>query len=229
MLGIFWLGSREIGFSSCLAQMSFTHTFSLVESGVPTATALDRYVTVCHPLWHSSILSVLVLVALRSLVLVHGVLLVSPVCFLLPRMPFCQHQVVSYCGRVAVVKLACGDTGVSDIYGLFVALTQLGSDTILTSVSYTMVLRVVMRLSSTEAPLKPFSTWVGHVCHPSLLRPCPLHVPHPPVWAEQPSPRPCNSGQSPPASAPHIKPHRLRGENQKLWDSVILLLQPKGV
>ncbi|XP_010305503.1 olfactory receptor 52R1 [Balearica regulorum gibbericeps] len=165
-LGIFWMGSGEIGFVSCLVQMFFIHTFSSVESGVLTAMAFDRYIAICNPLWHSSILSVTVVVALGSLVLVRGVLLVSPSCFLLHRMPFCQHHIIShsYCEHMAVVKLACGDTRVNVIYGLFVALVVIGSDTILISVSYTMILRVVMRQPSTEARLKAFSTCASHVC-----------------------------------------------------------------
>ncbi|NXF40212.1 O52R1 protein, partial [Nyctibius bracteatus] len=166
MLGIFWLGSREIGFVSCLAQLFFIHTFSLLESGMLVAMALDRYVAICRPLRYSSILSLPVVVALGSLVLVRGVLLVSPACFLLHRMPFCQHHIIShsYCEHMAVVKLACGDTRVNVIYGLFVALTVTGPDILLISVSYTMILRAVMRLSSTEARLKAFSTCVSHVC-----------------------------------------------------------------
>ncbi|KFV53956.1 Olfactory receptor 52R1, partial [Tyto alba] len=166
MLGIFWLGSGEIGFLSCLAQLFFIHTFSSVESGMLMAMALDRYVAICRPLRHSSILSVPVVVALGGLVLVRGVLLVSPICFLLHRMPFCQHHVIShsYCEHMAVVKLACGDTRVNVIYGLLVVFIVTGSDVILISVSYTMILRVVMRLSSREAQLKAFSTCTSHVC-----------------------------------------------------------------
>ncbi|NXS66921.1 O52R1 protein, partial [Pandion haliaetus] len=166
MLGIFWLRSWEIGFLSCLVQLFFIHTFSSVESGMLMAMALDRYIAICRPLQHSSILSVPVVMALGSLVLVRGVLLVSPFCFLLCRMPFCQHHIIShsYCEHMAVVKLACGDTKVNVIYGLFVAFVVTGSDIILISLSYTMILRVVMRLSSTQARLKAFSTCASHVC-----------------------------------------------------------------
>ncbi|NWX52964.1 O52R1 protein, partial [Steatornis caripensis] len=166
MLGIFWLGSGEIEFPSCLTQLFFIHTFSSVESGLLMAMAFDRYIAICHPLRYSSILSVPVLVALGVLVLVRGIILVSPVCFFLRRMPFCQHHVIyhSYCEHMAVVKLVCGDTRFNVIYGLFVALTVTGSDIMLISVSYAMILRVVMRLSSTEARLKAFSTCASHIC-----------------------------------------------------------------
>ncbi|KAM6292313.1 olfactory receptor 52R1-like [Porphyrio hochstetteri] len=165
MLAIFWMGSGKIGFLSCLVQLFFIHTFSMVESGMLMAMALDRYVAICRPLSHSSILSVTVVVALGTVVLLRGVLLVSPACFLLKRMPFCQHHIIShsYCEHMAVVKLSCGDTRVSATYGLFVALLVVGSDTFLISVSYTMILREVMK-SSREARRKAFSTCTSHVC-----------------------------------------------------------------
>ncbi|KAM6317044.1 olfactory receptor 52R1-like [Aegotheles albertisi] len=166
MLGIFWLRSREIGFLSCLAQLFFIHAFSTVESGVLMAMALDRYIAICYPLRYFSIFSVSVVVALGSLVLVRGVLLVVPACLLLRRVPFCHHHVIShsYCEHMAVLKLACGDTRVNAIYGLFVAFIVAASDVTLICVSYTMILRVVMRLPSTEAQLKALTTCASHVC-----------------------------------------------------------------
>ncbi|NXX98411.1 O52R1 protein, partial [Centropus bengalensis] len=166
MLGIFWLGSGRIGFVSCIAQLFFVHTFSAVESGVLMAMSLDRYIAICLPLQYSSILSVAVVVAIGSLVLVRGVLLVSPGCFLLHGMPFCQHHIIShsYCEHMAVVKLACGDTRVNAIYGLFVAFLVVGPDLVLIFLSYTLILRVVMRMSSTEAQHKAFNTCASHIC-----------------------------------------------------------------
>ncbi|XP_054066566.1 olfactory receptor 52R1-like [Rissa tridactyla] len=231
MLGIFWLGYGEIGFLCCLAQLFFIHTFSSVESGVLMAMALDRYIAICHPLRHSSILSVPVVVALESLVLVRGVLLVSPLCFLLHRMPFCQHHVIShsYCEHMAVVKLVCGDTRVNVIYGLFVAFIVIGSDMILISVSYTMILRVVMRLSSAEARLKAFSTCASHVCVilafyvPALFTflthrfgqsiPPPVHIMVANLYLLVP---------------PVLNPIVYGVRTKKLWDRVVLLFQQKG-
>lgn len=166
MLSVFWLGLREIEFQSCLTQLFFIHTFSTVESGVLMAMALDRYFAICWPLRHSSILSVPVVVALGSLVLMRGVFLVSPACFFLHRMPFCHHHIIShsYCDHMAVVKLACGDTRLNAIYGLLVAFMVIGCDITLISASYIMILRVILGLPSTEARLKAFSTCASHVC-----------------------------------------------------------------
>uniref|UniRef100_A0A8C3SK18 Olfactory receptor n=1 Tax=Chelydra serpentina TaxID=8475 RepID=A0A8C3SK18_CHESE len=166
MLSIFWLGSREIGFHACLTQMFFVHTFSSVESGVLMAMALDRYVAICCPLRHSSILSVPAIVTMGSLVLARGVLLVSPFSLLVRRLPFCQRCLIShsYCDHMAVVKLVCGDATVSVIYGLFVALMVVGVDVFIISVSYAMILRAILRLLFMDTRLKAFSTCASHLC-----------------------------------------------------------------
>ncbi|XP_040517908.1 olfactory receptor 52R1-like [Gallus gallus] len=166
MLAIFWWGSREIGFVSCLVQLFFVHNFTAVESGVLMAMALDRYFAICHPLRHSSILSMPVVAALGSLVLLRGVLLVSPMCFLLHKKAFCQHRVIShsYCEHMAVVKLVCEDTSSNAAYGLFVALSVIGVDLTVITVSYTMILREVLKLSASDTQLKAFNTCASHIC-----------------------------------------------------------------
>ncbi|XP_025904249.1 olfactory receptor 52E4-like [Nothoprocta perdicaria] len=70
----------------------------------------------------------------------------------------------AYCEHMAVANLACGDTRVNVIYGLFVAFVVVVFDVMLIFVSYTMILRAVLRLPSTEARLKAFSTCASHVC-----------------------------------------------------------------
>ncbi|XP_072202903.1 olfactory receptor 52R1-like isoform X1 [Excalfactoria chinensis] len=166
MLAIFWRGSGEIGFISCLVQLFFVHNFTTVETGVLMAMALDRYFAICHPLRYSSILSMPVVAALGILVLLRGVLMVSPVCLLLRRKAFCQHRVIShsYCEHMAVVKLVCEDTRVNAAYGLFVVFTVSVFDLTVIAVSYTMILRVVLKLSASNTRLKAFNTCVSHVC-----------------------------------------------------------------
>ena len=50
-----------------------------------------------------------------------------------------------------MVKLACGDTRPNSIYGIMAATTVVGSDSILIAVSYMLILREVIGLSSREA------------------------------------------------------------------------------
>jgi olfactory receptor len=115
----------------------FIHAFSSVESGVLMTMALDRYVAICFPLRHSSILTTSAVIKLGAVVMVRGLLWVSPFCFMVSRMPFCPNKVISqsYCDHMAVFKLICADTRVNHEYGLFVAFSVVGFDIIVISVS----------------------------------------------------------------------------------------------
>ncbi|XP_053163187.1 olfactory receptor 52R1-like [Hemicordylus capensis] len=168
MLALFWLSSRAIDFQACLTQMFFIHSFSSVESGVLMAMALDRYVAICLPLRHSTILSLRAIAMLGSLILLRGVFFISPFSFLASRLPYCnRRQLViahSYCEHMAVVKLACGGTRTNVVYGLFVAFAVVGFDVFIIASSYVMIFKTVVKLPSHEARLKAFRTCASHIC-----------------------------------------------------------------
>ncbi|XP_006885762.1 PREDICTED: olfactory receptor 52R1-like [Elephantulus edwardii] len=166
MLAILWFHAHDIEYHTCLIQVFFIHAFSTVESGVLMAMALDRYVAICFPLRHSTILTPSVVAKLGAAVLIRGVLWVSPFCIMISRMPFCPNKVIpqSYCEHMAVLKLVCADTRVNRGYGLFVAFSVSGFDIIVIGISYVMILRAVLRLPSGEARLKAFGTCASHLC-----------------------------------------------------------------
>ncbi|XP_049746042.1 olfactory receptor 52R1 [Elephas maximus indicus] len=166
MLAILWFHDHEIEYHACLIQVFFIHAFSSVESGVLMAMALDRYVAICFPLHHSTILTPSIVCKLGAVVMIRGVLWVSPFCFMMSRMRFCPNKVIpqSYCEHMAVLKLVCADTRVNRGYGLFVALSVVGFDMIVISISYVMILRAVLQLPSGEARLKAFGTCASHLC-----------------------------------------------------------------
>ncbi|XP_065266302.1 olfactory receptor 52L1-like isoform X1 [Emys orbicularis] len=166
MLSVFWLGDREIEFHACLTQMFFVHAFSLVESGILVAMALDRYVAICNPLRHAAILKISMVAKIALLVLVRGLIVIAPLPLLLGKLPFCQAYIIqhSYCEHMAVVKLACADTTVNAAYGLVVALLVGGLDGMSIALSYVMILRAVFGLPSSQARLKALSTCTSHVC-----------------------------------------------------------------
>ncbi|PNJ24959.1 OR52R1 isoform 1 [Pongo abelii] len=166
MLAIFWFHAHEIQYHACFIQVFFIHAFCSMESGVLMAMALDCYVAICFPLRHSSILTPLVVIKLGTIMMLRGLLWVSPFCFMVSRMPFCQHQAIPqpYCEHMAVLKLVCADTSINRGYGLFVAFSVAGFDMIVIGMSYMMILKAVLQLPSGEARLKAFSTCASHIC-----------------------------------------------------------------
>ncbi|KAM9174161.1 olfactory receptor 52R1-like [Pangshura tecta] len=171
MLSIFWFNSREISFSACLTQMYFVHSFSAMESGILVAMAFDRYVAICHPLRHSTILTNAVVAKIGLAVVLRSGILALPYPFLARRWPYCRTNIIphSYCGHMAVVKLACADIRISSYYGLFDLFSEIGMDVVFITVSYTLILRAIFRLPTKNARLKTFGTCISHLCAISAL------------------------------------------------------------
>ncbi|XP_068964898.1 olfactory receptor 52N5-like [Petaurus breviceps papuanus] len=165
-LCIFWFNLKEIKFDACLVQMFFVHGFTGVESGVLMLMALDRYVAICYPLRYATILTNPIIAKAGLATFLRGVILMIPFPFLVKRLPFCQSNIIShtYCDHMSVVKLSCSSIKVNVIYGLMVALLIGVFDICCISVSYTMILRAVVSLASTEARQKAFSTCTAHIC-----------------------------------------------------------------
>ncbi|CAM2095410.1 unnamed protein product [Caretta caretta] len=166
MLSIFWLNSREIDFSACLTQLYLIHCFSGMESGIFVAMAVDRYVAICHPLRHSTILTNPVVAKIGLAVVLRGVMLALPYPFLVRQWSYCKTNIIphTHCEHMAVVKLACTDTRVSSYYGLFVLLCVLCVDVFFIAVSYTQILRAIFSLPTKDARLKTFGTCFSHLC-----------------------------------------------------------------
>ncbi|KAM7177898.1 olfactory receptor 52R1-like [Macrochelys suwanniensis] len=166
LLSIFWFNSREISFTGCLTQMYFVLSFSDMESGILVAMAFDRYVAICHPLRHSTILTTSVVAKIGLAVVLRSGILTLPYPILARRWPYCRTNIIpdSYCGHTSVVNLACADIRISSYYGLFELFSVIGMDVFFITVSYTQILRAIFRLPTKDARLKTFGTCISHLC-----------------------------------------------------------------
>ncbi|KAJ6652314.1 hypothetical protein lerEdw1_012724 [Lerista edwardsae] len=163
---IFWLQHKEISFSSCLVQMYVVHTFTGMESGVLMLMALDRFVAICYPLRYATILTKPIVVKVGLVTFLRAAVLILPFPLMARRMQYCGTNVIAhtYCDHMAVVKLACSSIRADAVYGLTVALMIGGFDIFCITVSYAMILRAVVGLSSKEARSKAFGTCTAHIC-----------------------------------------------------------------
>ncbi|XP_037745519.1 olfactory receptor 52K2-like [Chelonia mydas] len=165
MLSIFWLNSKEINFSACLTQMYFIHCFSVMESGIFVAMAFDRYVAICHPLRHFTILRNSVVAKISLAVVLRGGMLVLPFLLLARQWPYCRTNIIphSYCEHIALVKLACADIRISSYYGLFVLFFVTGVDVFFITMSYIQILRAIFSLPTKDARVKTLGTCSSHL------------------------------------------------------------------
>ncbi|XP_075780100.1 olfactory receptor 52E4-like [Pelodiscus sinensis] len=164
-LSIFWFNSREISFSGCFTQMFFIHSLTVMESGYCVVMAFDRYVAICDPLRHSTILTNSMMVKIGLAVALRGIILILPFPLLAIRWPYCRTNIIfsTHCKYMSVVSLACGDIRISSYYGLFVAFAVMFLDLFLIAVSYTQILRAIFRLPTKDARVKTFGTCSSHL------------------------------------------------------------------
>ncbi|XP_069737758.1 olfactory receptor 51H1-like [Phaenicophaeus curvirostris] len=166
VLAVFWLGSSSLCVEACVVQMYFIHSFSAIESGVLVAMALDRFVAICYPLHYASVLTSALITKAGWAVFTRGTCVVLPVAVLVKKMPFCGSCVLShpFCLHQDVLRLVCGDTTFNSLYGLTAVILTKGLDSLTILLSYVMIVRAILNITSQEARVKAFSTCISHLC-----------------------------------------------------------------
>ncbi|XP_065275993.1 olfactory receptor 51G2-like [Emys orbicularis] len=165
-LGIYLFNSREISLDACFAQLFFIHMLECIESSVLLLMAFDRFIAIRDPLRYASILTLPRLDKMGLVCVLRGVAIMLPLPFLLHQFRYCQSNVLShcYCINQDVMKLACSDIRINSIYGLSVTLLTEGLDSLLIFLSYVMILKTVLSITSHVECLRALNTCVSHLC-----------------------------------------------------------------
>ncbi|NWX47516.1 O51L1 protein, partial [Steatornis caripensis] len=166
MLRMLWLKVREISFGTCLAQVFFIHTFADIESAVILVMAFDRYVAICHPLRYSSILTKSLTTKICMAILVRTALAQLPLPILLSQLCFTGVSKLShpYCPHSDIIKHAGSDTRINGTYGLFVLLSTLGLDLLFVLLSYLLIFKTILNITTWRERLKALNTCISHIC-----------------------------------------------------------------
>ncbi|XP_053872020.1 olfactory receptor 52E2-like [Malaclemys terrapin pileata] len=165
-LCIFWFNLKGITVGGCFTQMFFLHAVSVMKSAVLVTMSFDRYIAICSPLRYATILTNTRVAKLGLVGLMRAVLYALPMPLLLRRLPFCANRIIphTYCEHIAVAKISCGDITVNRMYGLVLGFVFIGSDLTLIALSYGLIIRAVLRISSKGAHQKALSTCTAHIC-----------------------------------------------------------------
>nr|XP_006126618.2 olfactory receptor 51G2-like [Pelodiscus sinensis] len=165
-LGIFLFNSREISIDACLGQLFFIHTFSFMESSMLLLMAFDRFIAIRNPLRYASILTLPRIAKMGLVFALRGVVVIFPLPLLLKRYQYCHANVLShcYCLHQDVMKMACADITVNNIYGFFLTVSVVGLDSLLIFLSYVMILKTVLSIASPTESLRALNTCVSHLC-----------------------------------------------------------------
>ncbi|KAM7085579.1 olfactory receptor 56A3-like [Molossus nigricans] len=164
VLAIFWFDLKLISFYACFLQMYIMNCFFAMESCTIMVMAYDRYVAICHPLRYQSIITDQFVAKAAIFILVRNVLFTAPVPILSAHLHYCGRTVIEncICANLSVSRLSCDDITINRFYQFAGGWTVLGSDLILIFLSYTFILRAVLRLKAVGAVTKALSTCASH-------------------------------------------------------------------
>ncbi|KAM9173446.1 olfactory receptor 52E2-like [Pangshura tecta] len=165
-LGIFWFNFKGITLAGCLTQMFFLHMVSVMHSSTIVTMAFDRYVAICNPLRYATILSNARIAKLGLVCLIRAVLFILRLPLFLSQQSFCSKHIIPHtqCEFTAVFKMACGDITVTSIYGWVLMFVINVFDLTLIALSYSLIIRAVLRISSNNDHQKALNTCTTHIC-----------------------------------------------------------------
>ncbi|XP_006885723.1 PREDICTED: olfactory receptor 51Q1-like [Elephantulus edwardii] len=165
VMQLLWFNVQEISFEACFAQIFFIHTFSFMESSVLLAMSYDRYMAICRPLHYASVLTNETIGKIGLAILCRCILAVLPSLFLLKRLPFCRSHLLShsYCLHQDMIRLVCADIRLNSWYGFALVLLIIVLDPVLIVLSYAMILKSVLSVTSMVERLRAFNNCLSHI------------------------------------------------------------------
>ncbi|XP_008069919.1 olfactory receptor 2A1/2A42 [Carlito syrichta] len=158
--------AKPISFAGCLTQTFLFLGFAHTECLLLVVMSYDLYVTICHPLQYSVIVSWRMCIVLAATSWICGSLLALVHVGLILRLPFCGPHEINhfFCEILSILKLACADTRLNRVVIFAASVFVLVGPLCLVLVSYWRILVAILRVQSGEGRRKAFSTCSSHLC-----------------------------------------------------------------
>ncbi|XP_032365640.1 olfactory receptor 11A1-like [Etheostoma spectabile] len=147
----------------CFLQIFCVYTYANIEFSNLAVMSYDRYLAICYPLQYHTRMTSNKAFILIIVIWLYCCVRVLITLSLSMRLTLCGNVINSvYCDNYLVVKLACSDTTVNNIYGLFSIAFSILIPLILTLFSYMRILKVCFS-GSKQTRQKAVSTCTPHL------------------------------------------------------------------
>ncbi|XP_045632498.1 olfactory receptor 6C2-like [Ursus americanus] len=158
-------GDSTITYNACASQLFFIILFGATEFFLLAAMSYDRYVAICKPLHYMTIMNNRVCTLFVLCCWGSGLMIILPPLSLGLQLEFCDSNAIDHfaCDAGPLLKISCSDTWVIEQMVIFAAVFGLVSTLLCVLLSYTYIIRTILRFPSVQQRRKAFSTCSSHM------------------------------------------------------------------
>ncbi|XP_036156151.1 olfactory receptor 6C74 [Myotis myotis] len=158
-------GDKSISYNNCAAQLFFTILLGASEFFLLAAMSYDRYVAICKPLHYTTIMSGRTCTLLVFASWLAGFIIIFPPLLIGLQLDFCAANTVDhfFCDVSPILQLSCTNTDIIEIMMLLSAILTLVVTLVLVILSYTNIIRTILKIPSPQQRKRAFSTCSSHM------------------------------------------------------------------
>ncbi|XP_007947781.1 olfactory receptor 6C6-like [Orycteropus afer afer] len=158
-------GDKTISYNSCATQLFFFLLLGITEFYLLAAMSYDRYVAICKPLHYPIIMSSRVCYLLVLSSWVTGFLTIFPPLVLGLKLDFCASKTIDHflCDSSPILQISCTDTELIELMAFILAVVTLLVTLLLVVLSYTYIIKTILKFPSAQQRTKAFSTCSSHM------------------------------------------------------------------
>ncbi|XP_006884064.1 PREDICTED: olfactory receptor 6C6-like [Elephantulus edwardii] len=158
-------GDKTISYNSCATQLFFFLLLGVTEFYLLAAMSYDRYVAICKPLHYPIIMNTRVCYQLVLSSWVTGFLIIFPPLVLGLQLDFCASKTIDHflCDTSPILQLSCTDTKLIELMAFVLAVLTLVVTLLLVVLSYTFIIKTILKFPSAQQRSKAFSTCSSHM------------------------------------------------------------------
>uniref|UniRef100_A0A8D1MEK4 Olfactory receptor n=1 Tax=Sus scrofa TaxID=9823 RepID=A0A8D1MEK4_PIG len=158
-------GDKSISYNGCAAQLCFFLLLGVTEFYLLAAMSYDRYVAICKPLRYPVIMNSRVCHQLVLSSWVTGFLIIFPPLALGLQLDFCASNIIDHFlfDSSPILQLSCTDTHNLELASFVLAGVTLVVTLLLVVLSYTYIIKTILKFPSAQQRTKAFSTCSSHM------------------------------------------------------------------
>ncbi|XP_041654959.1 olfactory receptor 11A1-like [Cheilinus undulatus] len=147
----------------CFLQIFCVYSYVGIELFNLAVISYDRYLAICFPLQYNTRMTTAKIALLIAVAWIVSLLLVAGTASLSSPLRLCGNVIANvFCNNYSIVKLACSDTSVNNIYGLFITAFLVCTPLFLILYTYIRIFKVCFS-GSKQTRQKAVSTCTPHL------------------------------------------------------------------